>query len=370
MKILYVSNGSNFAGAGGMEYHLVDITNWLGAKGVDIGLAVRAGTNLHRNLLRGRSNVYPLSWTGLNKIFSFFQLAKVIADFSPDIISINRERDIVRVFFITKIISPFLKKRPKIVAVFHNLGWKRYFPLRKLDGIIYPNKRIKNEYSTRNEVEATKSTVIYHGISLYSVNCEDKFKLDRQRRYFTGITDPIIGMVGELRKNQSELVEVAFFLKKMTPNFMIALVGAGTEEEIKELKEKIRDKGLTGKFVLTGNVDRKRMQDVYFDFDISVTTFRYDAFGLAYIESLSAYTPLIAYNSGGPVEILEKGGGILVKDGPEEMAEKIFSLVSNYELRKSLGRSGRTVAEKYFSLDSMGQNHYDFYKKIAHGHQV
>ncbi len=367
MKILYVSNGSNFLGAGGMEYHLIDVTNWLEGKGVATALAVRKGTFFERTLLSGRPNVYRLSWTGAGKIFSFFQAAKAILDFSPDIISINRERDIIRIFFITKFVSFFLKKKPKIVSVFHNLGWISSFRLGKLDGILFPNGYIKQDYLSRDRSAEKKSTVIYHGIQLPDVVPAEKLNPTRERKYFKGRGYPIIGMVGEMRKNQAELIDVAYHLKKKTPDFTIVFVGRASEEEIRPLQEKIDRLGLSKHFLFTGRVDRKYIPDIFYDLDVSVTTHRAEPFGMVFIESLASYTPLVAYNSGGPVEILAKGGGVLVPGGPEEMAEKLFSLISDHALRKSLGMSGREAAEKYFSIAAMGEQHYRFYADILKG---
>src|SRR5574337_361231 len=153
-----------------MEYHLLDITTWMEGRGVETALAVREGTFFHRNILRDRKHVYPLSWTGRNKFFSFVQVSRAIRNFSPDIISINRERDILRVFLITKITSLFLKKKPKIVAVFHNAGWKRFFVLGKLDGVIFPTDYMKEGYLPKNRNAKDKSVTIYHGINLHHVD--------------------------------------------------------------------------------------------------------------------------------------------------------------------------------------------------------
>jgi glycosyltransferase involved in cell wall biosynthesis len=367
MKILYVSNGSNFLGAGGMEYHLIDITNWLEGRGVEIALAIRKGTYFEQTLLRNRPNVYPLSWTGIHKIFSFVQAGKAILDFVPDIISINRERDIIRIFYIAQFMGLFLKKKPKIVSVFHNLGWRSSFDLGKLEGIIFPNNYIKRDYLSNNKCVENKTTIIYHGIHLPDIDPMVKLNPDRPRKYFKGITSPIIGMVGEMRKNQAELIDVAFHLKKKIADFTVAVVGKASEEEINAMKERIAQRGLSKNFLFTGRVDRKYIPDIFYDFDLSVTTHRSEPFGLVFIESLASYTPLIAYNSGGPVEILEKGGGVLVSGGPEEMAREIGSLLSNDELRKSMAMTGRAVAEQYFSIDAMGQQHYNFYVDIAEG---
>ena len=364
MKILYVSNGSNFSGAGGMEYHLIDITDRLEKKGVEIALAVRKGTFFEKNLLRGKRNVYPLPWTGFAKPFAFLQAGKLIRDFSPDIISINREQDIARIYTIARIASLFRKNRPKMVSVFHNLGWRGDFDLRKLDGLIFPNDYIKRDYVKANHVPEDRSEIIYHGIDLPCVDPAVKSSRVRERKYFKGLGYPIIGMVGEFRKNQSELVDVAHHLKKRNVDFTMAFVGRETEEQVRPVREKIDRMGLSKNFIFTGMVDRNRMPDVFHDLDISVTTHRSEPFGMVFIESIASCTPMVAYNSGGPVEVLGKGGGILVDGGPEEMAGELYKVITDDDLRRSLALAGRMAAERHFSIEAMGERHYRFYRRV------
>lgn len=361
MKILYISNSSSFLSAGGMEYHLLGITNWLKAKGVETALAVREGTVFEQDLLRGRSDVYPLSWTGVNKFLSFVQLAKAIRGYAPDIISINRERDIARVLLITLCLRPFLKKRPKIVSVFHNTGWNGAFILPLLDGLIFPNQYMKQAYIKVPGRADSRSIVIYHGVHLPAVDHEEKLRPDRERKYFKGARFPLIGMVGDLRKNQAELIDVAYHLKTRLPEFTLAIVGKGHDKEIEALKEKAGRLGIEKNVIITGGIERKHIDDIFYDLDVSVTTNRREPFGLVFIESLASYTPVIAYDSGGPVEIVGKGGGVLVHGGAEEMAKALYDLISDHEKRKTLGREGRAVAERYFSINAMGEEHYRFY---------
>ena len=364
MKILYISNGSNFLSAGGMEYHMIDITEWLKKKGVKTAMAIRKNTFMHKNLVGNMPNIYPLSWTGPAKIISFLQVARAVIDFSPDIISINRERDIKRIYYIVKFINVFLKKNIKLISIFQNVGWRSSFKLEKLDGLIFLNDYTKQDYISWNKEAESKSVIIQYGIHLPEVNRRDKSKLNRERKFFKNAGFPLIGMVGEFRKNQTELVDVAYHLKKKLPDFTIAFIGRGTEEETRPLKDKIERMGLTKNFIFTGRVDKERIQDVFYDLDVSVTTNRSEAFGLVFIESLASCTPLVAYNSGGPVEILEKGGGILVSGGPEDMADSLFTIVSDHDLRNSLGMAGRDVAEKYFSINAMGERHFNYYSEI------
>jgi glycosyltransferase involved in cell wall biosynthesis len=368
MKVLYVLNSSNFIGIGGMEYHLIDISNWMEANGVETALAIRKGTFAERTLLKDRPNVYALSWTGFSKLFSFFHVGKLILDFSPDIISINRERDIIRIFFIAKLISTFMKKKPKIIAFLQNSGWKRFFVLGKLDGVIFATEYMKNGFISKNRSAETKSTIIYCGITLPKIDLNEKIRIDRDRRIFKGKGFPLIGMVGEMRKNQTELIDVAYYLKKKIPNFIIALIGRGNDDEIVALQNKIDRFGLTNNFIFTGRIDRERIGDVFYDLDLSISTHRGEPFGIAHIESLASYTPVIAYNSGGLVEILEKGGGVLVDGGPEEMANVLYQVLTDHALRISLGKAGRVAVENYFSVETMGQQTIALYKNII-GHK-
>jgi glycosyltransferase involved in cell wall biosynthesis len=326
---------------------------------------VRKDTFFHRTLLKGRPHIYPLSWTGISKVSSFFELARAVREFAPDVVSINRERDIIRVYGIVKLMGPFLRKRPAIVAVFHNLGWRSSWILKHLDGVIFPNRYMRESYLRCIGNGVLRSEVIYHGVPLPEINIDDKFNRDRRRRFFKEKGFPIIGMVGEMRKNQTELIDVAHHLKQKLRDFTVVLIGRGTDQEISDLQKKIDDYGLTKNVFLIGRVDRVHIPDIFHDLDISVTTNRIEPFGMVFIESLASYTPLIAYNSGGPVEILEKGGGILVDGGPKEMAEALFRVVSDDASRKALGISGRNAVERYFSINAMGENHLRFYRSIV-----
>jgi glycosyltransferase involved in cell wall biosynthesis len=315
-------------------------------------------------LLKEKPNTYPLSWTGLAKIFGFFQVARAILKFSPDIISINRERDIKRIYYIARVMGLLMKKRPVMVAIFQNIGVRIRFRIEKLDGLLFLNDYTFRDYVTGNPDAQTKSIIINYGIRIPEIDTRIKFDQNRPRSIFPGVLYPLIGMVGEFRKNQTELIDVAFHLKKKYPNFTIALIGKGANHEIKPLQEKIERLGLSKHFLFTGGIAHERIPEVFHDLDLSVSTNRAEAFGLVFIESLASYTPLVAFDSGGPVEILAKGGGVLVHGGAEEMAEKLALLIEDHAKLKSLGMEGRAVAEKYFSINAMGEKHLTFYQNL------
>jgi glycosyltransferase involved in cell wall biosynthesis len=117
--------------------------------------------------------------------------------------------------------------------------------------------------------------------------------------------------------------------------------------------------------VLIPRVPRTRIPDIFYDFDVSVSTHRNEGFGIVHIESLAAMTPLVAYNCGGIREIIANGGGVLVDGGTAELAETLAKFLSDAQLRHTVGVEGRTVVKEQFTIEIMCRKHYDFYAYLA-----
>ncbi len=362
MKIFFVNNAKLCSGA---EEHLLDLGTWLREHDVEPVFLVREQSIFKDRAAEDGFKVYPVFADGAKRIISLFSLVKLILKEKPDVISVNREHNIFPAYFALKLASLFLRRKPKIVAVFHTPTGRSYPVLKNFDGIICTSEYTANSFIKSNPDISGKIRIIHYGIKLFNPDAAEKFKKDRKRRYFKDRAFPIIGMVGELWKNQEELVDAAVHLRKAFPDITIAIVGGGSGEQLENIKKIISSSGLEGKFVLTGRVDRNLMPDIFFDFDLSVSTHRNEGFGIVHIESLSACTPVVAYNSGGLIEILNKGGGKLVDGGSDELAQEIGILLSDDEKRKKLGIEGRDVVEKYFSLEIMSLNHFNYYRQVC-----
>jgi glycosyltransferase involved in cell wall biosynthesis len=361
MKIFFLNNAKLCSGA---EEHLLDLGCWLRDNVVEPVFLVRDKSIFRDRAASEGFKVYPVFTDGAKKILSIIRLARLILAEKPDVISVNREHNIIPAYLALIMASPFLKKTPKIVAVFHTPTGRHYPLLDKFDGIICTSKYTANSFMKSNPAISRRIQVIHYGIKLHETDQTSKFNRDRQRRYFRDKTFPVIGMAGELWKNQEELVDVAVRLKKHWPEITIAIVGGGSDEQFEFIRKKIKSCNLEGNFVLTGRVNRDLMPDIFFDFDLSVSTHRNEGFGIVHIESLAACTPVIAYNSGGLVEILAKGGGQLVVGGADQLAEAIIEFLLDDEHRRDIGIEGRKLVEDSFTLESMSLNHFNYYKSL------
>lgn len=359
MKILFTNNARVCSGC---EDHLLDLALWLREQGVDPVFLVREASTLQKKLDDCGIRAYPV-FIPDRKLGLLHRIAKVILDEKPDVISINREHNILPVTAAMLLVRPFLRKRPKMVAVFHAPTGRWYPWLDRFDGIIGTSQYTIEPFIRKNPGIQKIATVIHYGITIPAVDAASKLVRERPRKYFKDRKFPIIAMVGELWKNQEELVDAGRYLVERFPEITIAFIGGYAES--RPLKEKIDASGFPDRFIWTGRLDRKVIPDVFFDLDLSVSTHRNEGFGIVHIESLAGYTPVVAYNSGGLVEIIEKGGGLLVSGGTEEFARGVIELLADDERRFRLGLEGRRVVEENFSVDAMGRQHLEFYTKIA-----
>jgi glycosyltransferase involved in cell wall biosynthesis len=357
MKIFFVNNARVASGA---EEHLLDLAKRITGHGVEPIFLVREDGNLKGKLLERGYTVYSVFTE--KKLSLPLRIARLIRQEKPDVISVNREHNIYPVFAGYLLALPFLKKRPRLANVFHT-PTARWYPFLSwiFDGIIATSRYTGGSFYPKNHGMEAKTTIIHYGIEPPVVDPTVKFDRNRPRRLFTDRRFPIIAMVGELWKNQEELIDATVHLTKEFPDITVAIVGGGGMEH---LQAKIRRLGLENNVILTGRIPRERIPDLFFDCDLSVSTHRNEGFGIVHIESLAAGTPVVAYNSGGLVEIVEKGGGVLVNGQTEQFATAIIELLKDDEKRFALGREGQQVVAENFTLDRMSDNHVAFYSSL------
>lgn len=93
---------------------------------------------------------------------------------------------------------------------------------------------------------------------------------------------------------------------------------------------------------------------------------RFESFSQVTLEAMACGSPVIAFNSSGPSEIITNDiDGYLVESfSTIKYAEKIDSIIENESLRVSLSKKARiSVIEKY-SYEAVGTIMKDYYKKI------
>jgi glycosyltransferase involved in cell wall biosynthesis len=117
-----------------------------------------------------------------------------------------------------------------------------------------------------------------------------------------------------------------------------------------ELKNNIQIQGLEKNISFIGH--RKNIKDYMSCLDIVMHCSIDEPFGRVIIESMALGKPVIAYDSGGPREIIaDQVTGFLASETVEAMAGKLLLLLKDAALRTAFGKAGRQRVEQKFTLE-------------------
>ena len=229
---------------------------------------------------------------------------------------------------------------------------------------IASGEKIKELLVKEDKIPAERITAIKLGIEIN----ESEFNKTESRKQFGIRQDEIaIGNVGRLVefKGQENLIRGFEKIQKTFPQTKLIIAGGG-ELEFK-LKALCNELSITDKVIFTGFLDN--LSNVYSAIDIYVHPSKPGAeelFPFAILDAMAHKLPVIATNTGeiNKLVIDNKTGFLLNDNNPQSLAALIEKLINNPELRNSLGLSGYHHLQSNFTLDKMGKEVTDIYKKI------
>lgn len=200
---------------------------------------------------------------------------------------------------------------------------------------------VKNNTSI---IDRDKVHLVYNGVNFDHYDDFDGIPvIKRQAGEF------ILGTTGRLvdQKNQLMLVNVVAGLK--ASGFPVKLYIAGTGPLEEDLRVQITSHGLDDDIILLGFIDDTRA--LLKALDIFVFPSRYEGSANAIVEAMAMGLPVVAYEVSSMPEMVEDGvtGLLAPYESEDGFRKQVERLLQDEELRKSMGRAGRTRAETRFS---------------------
>jgi glycosyltransferase involved in cell wall biosynthesis len=106
--------------------------------------------------------------------------------------------------------------------------------------------------------------------------------------------------------------------------------------------------------------------------DVTVAPSKQEAFGKTLIESFACATPVVAFRSGGPVDIVDhRHNGFLAEPFDSgALAEGIAWCLEAPERASQLGRHGRAKAETAYDIHVVAARYRDLYRRILNGRRA
>jgi glycosyltransferase involved in cell wall biosynthesis len=137
---------------------------------------------------------------------------------------------------------------------------------------------------------------------------------------------------------------------------------------LRGIERRMQDAGLAHEFCYRGPLDRPRKIAFLRNLDVlSVPAIYDEPKGISLLEAMACSVPVVEPRRGAFPEILEKtGGGIMVQpDDPASLADGIYRLWKDPELRKEFGRKGAQGVREHYSAARMAARAIEAYASIA-----
>lgn len=263
-------------------------------------------------------------------------------------------------------LGTLLKKHPYAISVwgtdiyeFPNNGFvqkqiiKHNF--RKAD-YIFTNSRAMarevNKYTNKN-VDVTFFGVDMERFKPVEVEKDDTF---------------VVGIVKSLEKRYGieYLIKAFKLLKDEYPNKKLLLKIGGSGQNLDNLVNLVDELDLKNEVEFLGRIAPDNIAKAFCSFDVTVFPSLREGFGVAAIESQACEVPVIVTNVGGHPESLDNNttGFIVDSKNPEQIKEKIVTLMNDEKLRKDMGKQGRKFVKANYEVNQNFHDIEELYNKI------
>lgn len=203
--------------------------------------------------------------------------------------------------------------------------------------------------------------VINNGVDLNKFQCTNRVSGDKK----------IILGVGNLknRKGFHVVIKALGKIKEQLGDFAYYIVGSDIDHQyFDELKGTISELGLINRVHFLTDINDKELLNLYCKSDLFILTpilltYKFEGFGLVYLEASACGVPVIGSRDCGAVDaIAENKTGLLVdQNNPDQTADAIMKIFSDVDLAQSYGRAGITWAQE-FSWNKITDKYLEFYK--------
>jgi glycosyltransferase involved in cell wall biosynthesis len=235
-----------------------------------------------------------------------------------------------------------------------NLGEWEYRLLRATrhvpDRIICVSEAVQRIVVERERVEPGRTTVIHNGIELPPETARARDGAAVRKELGLAAHDLVVGMVANLNrpvKGGAYFIESLPLILERVPRARFLIAGGGDVGRLRARAEELRvaDRVIFGGF-------RTDLERIYPAMDVSVLTSLSEGLSMTLLESMSHGLPVVATRVGGNPEIVRDGetGYLVPARDPAAFAARVVELLCNAERRRDMGRAGRAVVARDFSL--------------------
>lgn len=256
----------------------------------------------------------------------------------------------------------FLPKQYSLVKKLHDKYLRAIFS-RKMDHIFTVSKASKKYLEKDYRLAESKVSITYNAV--------DKIfrEIDVTDRVINGLNFDIsfryIFHLSKYSKRKNPEVILRSFKKVCNRAEDIKLILAGSGWDNPTVRNYLKENSLTDRVIFPGFLSREDIVKLFNISNLFVFPSFYEGFGMPNIESMACGCPVITSNVFAIPEVV--GDAALILDNntdPEELTEKIFTLLENPSLVEDLREKGLKRA-KEFSWEESATHVLNIYKELT-----
>jgi len=164
-------------------------------------------------------------------------------------------------------------------------------------------------------------------------------------------------------KNALGLIKAFHILvhKYRVPHTLV-IVGSGWESYKNKIIQEAKKGKVLDRIAFLGHIPNTQLNPIYSGSDVFVYPSLYETFGLTVLEAMASGTPVVASNRASLPEIVGDAGVLADPTNPDVLAEAIFKVISDENLRSQLIQKGLERAKK-FTWERTARETLKVYKK-------
>jgi len=162
-------------------------------------------------------------------------------------------------------------------------------------------------------------------------------------------------------KGADRLIRAFLMLHGSFPTATLVMAGPDEWGMVEKFRQEIMKAGIGNRVLFPGMVTGRTKQELLTRADLFCLPSDAEGFSMAVLEALASSTAVLLSPGCHFPEVEKAGAGRVVQPEPDALCNAIADLLDNPEKLKEMGRKGRDFVSRYYSWDTITDQHIEAY---------
>lgn len=383
-KILFINL---YVEIGGGEAGLLNITKEIDRESFEPVLLINKYGPLYDAAIKEGIKVViiPFGVMEIRKLLNPINLCKILRDSIKIYGFVKKENiDLIHCSDLLSVINLlFVKLFLRTPVIYHIIFFHEKIRLKALNILgkfiinrfVACSNAVKTDFLKKTNFPEKKVSMIWYGIDLQKFRKRDtEYTLGMKSKLNLPPGKHFIAMIAryDTWKGHSTFINAAEEILRKRDNVIFGIFGGNLNSDIhpmyshyeKSIINQIKDRSLQDKILLFGH--RDDIPEIISAIDIFVCPSQNEPFGLVLAEAMASYVPVIASDSGGPMEIIinSESGLVFPTGNSRILAQKIDFLIDNPDISEKIRKNAYDRVGRMFDYRRFAKDFSNIYSEI------